>query len=390
MTLLKATDHTVPSSRRVLFLEPFYGGSHREFADGLIEHSRHAIELHTLPARFWKWRLRGAALHFAEKIRDPGSYDALITTDLLSLSDLKALWGRAFPPALVYFHENQLTYPLAPGERMDLQYGFTDITTALAAKRVLFNSHTHFQAFFEGLPGFIRNMPEYRPRWVIEAIRNKSGVLYPGCRFPADREAITPTQNTPSSAGEAAPLIIWNHRWEFDKNPELFFSVLQQVDETGGSFRLALLGENYQKVPQAFVAARRRWGRSIEQYGYVSSRERYLSWLKRGGIVVSTAEQENFGISVVEAIRHGCFPLLPRKLSYPELIPNEFHDDVLFGDRRQLAGKLSRLLAGLRRADPALLAKTRALALSMNRFSWHNLIGSYDRELDRLSRLQPG
>jgi len=48
------------------------------------------------------------------------------------------------------------------------------------------------------------------------------------------------------------PLVIWNHRWEFDKNPELFFSVLGQVDETGKRFRLALLGENYQNVPQAF------------------------------------------------------------------------------------------------------------------------------------------
>ena len=50
---------------RFLLLEPFFGGSHREFAEGLIEHSRHAIELRTLPARFWKWRLRGAALYLA-------------------------------------------------------------------------------------------------------------------------------------------------------------------------------------------------------------------------------------------------------------------------------------------------------------------------------------
>jgi glycosyltransferase involved in cell wall biosynthesis len=384
MTLLKATDHTVPSSRRVLFLEPFYGGSHREFADGLIEHSRHAIELHTLPARFWKWRLRGAALHFAEKIRDPGSYDALITTDLLSLSDLKALWGRAFPPALVYFHENQLTYPLAPGERMDLQYGFTDITTALAAKRVLFNSHTHFQAFFEGLPGFIRNMPEYRPRWVIEAIRNKSGVLYPGCRFPADREAITPTQNTPSSAGEAAPLIIWNHRWEFDKNPALFFRALEKAADLGAAFRLALLGENYQMKPREFIAARSCLGSIIEQYGYVESRDEYYDWLRRGSIVVSTADQENFGMAVVEAVRLGCAPLLPRRLSYPELFPEQFHGDFLYDNEEDLVRMLVCLLRELPEPDNPLHEKTRALAQSMSRFSWENLISSYDNEIDSL------
>ena len=39
---------------KFLFLEPFFGGSHREFAKGLISHSRHRIDLMTLPARFWR------------------------------------------------------------------------------------------------------------------------------------------------------------------------------------------------------------------------------------------------------------------------------------------------------------------------------------------------
>jgi glycosyltransferase involved in cell wall biosynthesis len=326
--------------------------------------------------------MRGAALHFARRIKDPGEYCGLIVTDLMSLADLKALWGSACPPALFYVHENQLTYPLAPGEQLDLHYGFTNLTTALCAERVLFNSRTHFQAFFEHLPGFIDRMPEYRPRWVVEQIRKKSEVLYPGCRFSPEERIDLPPANEPS-------LIIWNHRWEFDKNPELFFSALEQVDETGRSFRLALLGENYQKVPRAFVAARRRFRQSIQQYGYVSSRERYLSWLKLGGIVISTADQENFGISVVEAVRHGCFPLLPRKLSYPELIPQEFHEDVLFGDRQDLMRKLSGLLGDLRQGNPRILEKIKRLAVSMNRFSWDNLIESYDDELDRLSNMAP-
>lgn len=117
--------------KRLLFLEPFFGGSHRDFAEGLVAHSRHKIDLITLPARAWKWRMRGAALHLIRKIASPGAYQGVIVSDLLSLSDLKTLWGRDFPPALVYFHESQFTYPLAPGEHMDYQFGFTDITTCL-------------------------------------------------------------------------------------------------------------------------------------------------------------------------------------------------------------------------------------------------------------------
>ncbi|MEJ2730858.1 MAG: DUF3524 domain-containing protein [Deltaproteobacteria bacterium] len=48
-------------------MESFFGGSHREFAKGLVSHSKHRIDLKTMPARFWKWRMRGAALYFVKK-----------------------------------------------------------------------------------------------------------------------------------------------------------------------------------------------------------------------------------------------------------------------------------------------------------------------------------
>jgi len=365
------------ASRRILFLEPFFGGSHRDFAQGLIEHSSLRIDLHTLPARFWKWRLRGAALHFVHKIKNPEGYDALVTCDMLSLSDLKALWGAACPPSLVYFHENQLTYPLAPGESMDLQYGFTDITTALAADRVLFNSQSHYTAFFKDLPGFLRNMPEHRPNWVIDAIKGKSSILYPGCRFD-------PETDIGLLRAHETPLIIWNHRWEFDKNPNLFFRTLERVSNEQVQFRLALLGENYQVMPKEFIAAKDRFGDHLEQYGFVESRKEYYDWLKRGSIVISTADQENFGISIVEAIRHGCAPLLPNRLSYPELIPEHLHKYFLYRDGDELFHKLMNLITELPNPGNPWPVRLEELAGSMNRFSWINLINDYDRELESL------
>jgi len=82
---------------KLLFLEPFFGGSHRDFANGLCEHSRHNITLVTLPAKFWKWRMRGAALHFARTMPSPQEFDGLITSDLMSLADLKMLMGPELP-----------------------------------------------------------------------------------------------------------------------------------------------------------------------------------------------------------------------------------------------------------------------------------------------------
>ena len=359
---------------RFLFMESFYGGSHRDFAQGLAAHSRHDIHLATLPARFWKWRMRGAALHFVRTIPDVTAFDGIITTGLMSLADFTALCGARRPPAIVYLHENQLTYPLAPGERMDLQFGFTDITTALCADRILFNSRFHFDQFFRFLPGFIGQMPEFKPRWAIDVIRKKAGVLHPGCRFEATLQETAPLPPGP-------PLIVWNHRWEFDKNPEAFFAALDQVDRMGIDFRLAILGENYQSQPGVFKDCESRFGEKVVQFGTVTSRPDYVGWLRKGFVAVSTAIQENFGIAVVEAMRQGCLPLLPRRLSYPEILPKAFHDMFLYRDDDDLVEKLAMMLLHPDR----FVGHRPVLSDMMARHAWSSVIDRYDRELELLT-----
>ena len=362
---------------KFLFLEPFFGGSHRYFAEGLAARSRYQIDLVTLPARFWKWRMRGAAFHFLKTIPPIENYDGLITSDLMSLSDFRSLLGKRCPPALVYFHESQITYPLAPGETMDVHFGFTDITTALAAKRVLFNSQTHFDAFFRKLPGFLKMMPDFRPNWVVDEIRSRAGVLYPGCDMDGFQDLVPALCPKP-------PLVIWNHRWEFDKNPKDFFSAMDEMVKRGIHFRLALLGENFQNRPKEFTAARKRYGKRIVHYGYEPVRSAYEAWLKKGTVVISTARQENFGISMVEAISAGCIPLLPHRLSYPEIIPESYHDHFLYKNQEELVEKLAQCLLGTFISEE----KVEDLSKEMRRFSWPAMIPKYDDELKNLFVLQ--
>jgi len=49
-----------------LFIEPYYGGSHKEFIDLL--HREFKGNLHVLPATKWNWRMRMSAMHFSEVI----------------------------------------------------------------------------------------------------------------------------------------------------------------------------------------------------------------------------------------------------------------------------------------------------------------------------------
>jgi glycosyltransferase involved in cell wall biosynthesis len=99
----------------------------------------------------------------------------------------------------------------------------------------------------------------------------------------------------------------------------------------------------------------------------VGSREEYAGWLRRADVAVSTAIHEFFGIAVIEAVRAGCRPLLPAKLSYPELFPEEF----LYQNDNEFAGALKNALSAKDR-----LAPERARELT-ERFSWDALIPRY-------------
>ena len=397
---------------KLLFIEPFYGGSHKNFADGLISYSRHAIDLVTLPARFWKWRMRGAALHFIGSVRDFSRYEGIITTDMIDLTDLMALAGPSFPPCLVYFHENQLTYPPAPGETMDFQYGMTNITTALSSKSVLFNSQSHLDAFLQAVSCLMKRMPDARIGFAEKVIAKKAKVLYPGCAlncedFDLDRKrgdgcedgdgevaplVYSAEKSMVSMAGKPwvegcnvpaePPLIIWNHRWEFDKKPEVFFHALKQIKAAEIPFRLALLGERFTVVPEIFHGAMRDFEHEIVVAGHVADRCDYIRWLKQGDLVVSTAIQENFGISVVEAIRFGALPILPQRLSYPEIIPKGFHRDVLYSSFEGLVTMLKERLRDMEKFQ----GLRQVLADAMGAFSWEEMIDRYDAEFEVIFR----
>jgi len=353
-----------------LFLEPYYSGSHKYFADGLLKNSNHKIDLLTLPARFWKWRMRGAALYFAGQIDNPAKYDGIITTNMLSLSDLKAIWNKNAPPFILYFHENQILYPLSEGEKEDLHYGFTDITSALAADYIYFNSNFHKTSFLSALEPFLKRMPDKKPFWIIEEIKKKSKVLYPGCNIQKPAET--------NNQRNKIPIIVWNHRWEHDKNPKDFFKALYKLKDENIDFKLAVLGEQYKKAPEIFNEARIELKENIECFGFQENYNDYKKWLYRSNIIISTAYQENFGISIVEGIACGCFPLLPNRLSYRELIPKELHNLCIYKNQNDFIEKLKNILNSYNDKN------IKKLINNNYKFSWDKMKHIYDNELDQI------
>jgi len=316
----------------------------------------------------------GAALHIVGNIPPLEKYDGIIVTDLFNLADFKALVGSGCPPVLAYFHENQMTYPQPPGDKGVFHLGMINITTAIVADMVAFNSEMHKDAFLKAVPEFLKRGRDFRPKGIADKIRKKSEVLYPGIKLPFVGDVEAKKQTDP-------PLIVWNHRWGFDKNHQVFFSVLDELNDTGLDFRLALMGENFGKIPQEFNNAEKKYKEKILQFGYVTLREEYEKWLKRGAIVISTAMQENFGISVIEAMIMGCVPLLPDRLSYPEILPEKYHEHFLYKNRHDLFEKLFLIISDYKRYEEI----QGLLAQEMMSFSWENIVGKYDRVLERLA-----
>lgn len=315
-------------SLRVLALEPYFGGSHKSVLDALGENSRHQWHLLSLPARKWKWRMRGAAIEFADRSAGLGpEFDIVFANDMMSVADWRALAPEelASLPVVTYFHENQLTYPVPNEDERDYQYGFTNITTCLASDEVWFNSAYHRDEFLSGVDALMRQMPDFVPEGVSKRIGAKASVVHPGIDVPE-----------PASSGRKPPYtVLWNQRWEWDKNPEEFFEALATVRRRGCRLRLAVAGETFRVRPEVFDRAREEFADVIDSWGYLESRDDYTSLLARCDIVVSTARHEFFGLSIAEAAAFGCVPLLPRRLSYPEVIrePTLFYEEGTLGDR---------------------------------------------------------
>jgi len=347
---------------KILALEPWYSGSHRRFLDGLVAHSTHQFKTVTMPGRFWRWRMEGGGVTLAKKVRaavrEGFEPDLVFATDKVNLPAVLSLARSVLSdvPVALYFHENQLTYPLQPEEERERAYAITNYLSALAADRVVFNSQSHFDEFVEALPQLLRDFPDYTNMHTVRDLREKSTVLHTGIDLAAhDEYRGGRTQRTLHST--AAPVVLWNQRWEHDKNPSAFFRVMNRLDDAGVPFRLILAGKHFHEQPDEFEQAFERYAERVLHYGYAEDFAEYSRLLHRSDVVVSTAEHEFFGVAIQEAIYCGCHPMLPRRLSYPELIPESHHEPLLhapifYEDERGLFEHLRDVLKGEERPLP--------------------------------------
>lgn len=359
-------------------------GSHRSWAEGYAAWSQHRVTALTMPGYFWKWRMHGGAVTLAPHLRaafaGPHPPDLLLATDMLDVTTLLALTRDVASrvPVAFYFHENQLTYPSPPGTKRDLHYGWINYASSLASDRVFFNSRYHLEAWYDELPRLLKHFPDFNNLETVAALHDRSMVLHPGVHLSRLDEPAAYPELPPRGTPGVPPLILWNHRWEFDKGPEEFWRLVARLDEAGLPFRLAVAGESFRKEPTEFLEARTRFGERIVHFGYATD-EQYRALLQGSDIMVSTAIHEFFGIATVEAIYAGCCPLLPQRLAYPELVPAEWHGEFLYRSFEEAVERLQRWLSDG-------VPPTEALRQHAARFAWQQMAAEYDAAFEAMLR----
>ncbi|MDT8439352.1 MAG: DUF3524 domain-containing protein [Wenzhouxiangellaceae bacterium] len=320
-------------------LSAYRADSHAAWADWLVGAcDAYNWRRFELPGRHFAWRIRGNPLSWLDALADGPPPERFVATSMVDLATVRGLHPRlASVPTLLYFHENQFAYPTRNRQTTSIEAQMVQVYAALAADVVAFNSAFNRDSFLAGLSALLTRLPDRVPSGVVERIEGKSIVL------PVPIEPIEPMPERDPA------LIVWNQRWEYDRQPERFAEAMRKLAERGVEFRLALLGARPPHVPPALAQLRRMLPDRIVVDAHLPRAE-YRTLLARAGLVVSTSAHEFQGLALLEAVSAGCLPLVPDALVYPEIYPAEYRYPV--GDLDALVGRLAGWLGGGRPMPP--------------------------------------
>jgi hypothetical protein len=132
---------------------------------------------------------------------------------------------------------------------------------------------------------------------------------------------------------------------------------------------------------------RERFSAHIDRWGYEEDRAGYEAALFEADVFVSTAAHEFFGLSAVEATLAGAYPLVPRRLAYPEVfaLQDDRTVETFFyeGGANGLADKLADLARRIERND-SLLRAAEPMRDRLKRFEWPNLAPVLDDAVEQI------
>ena len=113
--------------------------------------------------------------------------------------------------------------------------------------------------------------------------------------------------------------------------------------------------------------------------GYAENFEMYARFLWKSHILPVTSNQDFFGGSVVEALYCNCYPILPKRLAFPEHIPTELHDQYYYESDEEFYQKLKQAI--LKFQVPHKLPIFQDF---VSKYDWSTLASIYDEAFENL------
>jgi glycosyltransferase involved in cell wall biosynthesis len=361
---------------KILAIEPYYKGSHKAWIDQYRDHSAHDLKLLTLPGKHWKWRMHGASLELSKKFLDLEDYvpDLILFTDMMDVNLFLSLTrSKTYNiKTALYFHENQFAYPKSEFDQdkenqRDDHYGFINYTSGLCVDQLFFNSEYNRKTYLTGCKNLIKKMPDFNSLIKVKELEKKSEVLRLGLNLKHFQG---------KQVSSDVKTILWNHRWEYDKNPESFFKTLFRLKDENIPFKLNLIGPRNKQAPPIFMDSLETFKDNLLHSHKVDSVDEYNKILEESDIIPVTSNQEFFGISATEAICAGVIPLFPNRLAFPELIPNQYHSEFLYQSDEELYSKLKSLLS-----SEVITTDVEAIRNHCLSHDWTKLASVYDVKL---------
>jgi len=341
------------------------------WAEGIKIHSKFEIEIFSMPPHYWSWRMQGSAYTMANVVKDSGRIpDLFLVTDMLDLSLFKNLMPTEWKvPCILYMHENQLTYPISQYSKtkhQDLSYGYLNYKSCLVADYVLFNSTYHQMVFLEACVELLKKMPDYRNLKSVDCITNKSSVIPIGLDTKLLEEVCLGEFN---SNEIKVPTLLFNHRWEYDKQPELFLKLIELLENQNFSFKINITSKISEDLKRELI---HKYGAYIDHIGYLESYNSYLKVVSESNILPVTSIHDFFGISVLEAIHSGCYPILPADLCYQEHFL-EYTDRIFYHSEQDFFDKTLGCIESINKESTDIKNN-----YVLKDFSWVDIIKIYD------------
>lgn len=364
---------------RILLLSAYNTDSHKAWCQGLIAHlPQHEWCYLTLPGRFFSWRIRGNPVSFAlgehsETLTQ--SFDLILATSMVDLATLKGLRPNlAATPSIIYFHENQFAYPKSQQQHASIDPQMVNLYSALSAHRVVFNSQFNQHSFLQGITDLFKRLPDHAPMEAVSSIQKKSQVLPVPIYSKHSQLCATFTP-------EETLKVIWNHRWEYDKGPDILARVIALSQQQALNISFTICGMPFRHIPNSFQSLQTQAPSNVIHMGRFESRDVYVSQLAQHHVVLSTAEHEFQGLAVLEGAAYGCIPLAPNRLAYPEWIPSSCLYDS--GNTNEEASRICQRLHQW---------QSQGLPPSTDvcHYDWAVLIPAYEQLFNHVSTLKHG